>query len=41
MSGKDECIDMIMGPVIRSTSLHTIGISMKRTQITSLLLSQI
>ena len=41
MSGKDEYIDMIMGPVIRSTNLHTIGIIMKRTQITSLLLSHI
>ena len=39
MNGKDEYIDMIMGPVMRSTILLTVVISMKRTQITSLLLS--
>ena len=39
MSEKDEYIDMIMGPVMRSSTLLTTVISMKRTQITSLLLS--
>ena len=39
-SGKDKYIDMIMAPVMRSTTYLTVAISMKRTQITSLLLSQ-
>ena len=34
-------LDMIMGPVIRSAILLTVVISIKRTQITSLLLSQL
>ena len=41
MNGKDEYRDMIMGPVITSTILHTVVISMKGTQFISLLLSQI
>ena len=37
---EDEHMDMIERPVIGSTTLLTIVISMKRTQITPLLLSQ-
>ena len=38
--GKDKYINMIMGPVMRSTILLTVVVTLKRTQITSLLLSQ-